>query len=329
MKLTQPDPQIAVLGVGQLGSRHVQGLLSSMKPLHIWLQDPSIDSPSIFENWKTTYSIDAGIHSVNFDPTSSAFPDHFDLVISATTADIRYQSLNTFLEGRTFDYLILEKLLTTGLEDLEKLTSLVRRSKGSWVNHARRLWPFYQEIKNELHDVGPMHMIVEGSDWNLGSNGSHFCDLVRWLSGEELVSADSSLVDSEWRESKRQGFWEFTGQLSYRFSRGSDLILRSTLLAENENALPFKITIQTWDGDLVIDETAGTARGSLLQEVLHGRGPFQSELTADLVREIMETRECDLPKFEDVRDDHVMYLTELLDYQRRVRKNFSPTVMIT
>ena len=136
-------------------------------------------------------------------------------------------------------------------------------------------------------------------------------------------------MDSEWRESKRQGFWEFTGELSYRFSRGSDLILRSTLLAESDKAAPVKITIRVRHGDVEIDETAGTAQGSLLQEVLQGNNPFQSELTSDLVREILETSACDLPRFEDVRDAHALYLTELLDYQRRVQQNFSPTVMIT
>ena len=172
-------------------------------------------------------------------------------------------------------------------------------------------------------------MIVEGSDWNLGSNSVHFCDLVRWLSSEDLVNLDCSLVENEWRESKRQGFLEFTGQLRYGFSSGSDLVLISTLLAENDRVTPVTITIRTQQGDAVIDETVGTALGSLLQDVLHGRGPFQSELTADLVGGILQTGECGLPKFEDVREDHRMYLTELLDYQRRTHQNFSQTVMIT
>ncbi len=325
----QPNPQIAIVGVGQLGSRYVQGLLSGSEPLDIWLQDPAINSMSEFETWKSTYSIDIGHHSVGFSPTSNELPDHFDLIISGTTADVRFESLNSFLERKTFNYLILEKLLTTGLDDLKNLTTLVQRGKGCWVNHARRLWPLYQQLKIELHEIDPMNIIVEGTDWNLASNSSHFCDLVRWLTDEELVSLDCSLIDSDWMESKRSGFVGFTGKLKYHFSQGSELVLESRRTSENDTVSPIKIRIRASLGDVVIDETAGTAQGSLLKGNLQGKSLYQSELTSDLVREILHTSQCALPKFEDVRDDHAIYLTELLDYQRNVHGNLLQTVRIT
>ena len=329
MKPNQPEPQIAVLGVGQLGSRYVQGLLTGTKPLDIWLQDPAINSRSEFDSWKSIYGIKIGPHSVSFSTDPQESPGHFDLVISATTADVRYQSLDTFLDGKTVNYLILEKLLTTGLEDLGGLNALTQRAKGCWVNHPRRLWPFYHQLRNELPATGPLQITVDGADWNLASNSSHFCDLARWLTGEQLVSLDCSTIDEDWMDSKRPGFLGFTGSLKYQYSQGSELVLESRRMVADEPVSPIKVSIQASLGDVVVDEEAGTARGSLLGEELKGERLYQSELTPDLVCKILATGRCGLPKFHDVRNDHVMYLNELLDYQRRVHLNFSQTVRIT
>jgi len=325
----QPNPRIAIVGVGQLGSRYVQGLLSGSEPLDIWLQDPAIDTRAAFDTWKSAYFIDPGIHSVRFALTPNELPDRFDLIISATTADVRFQSLNTFLEGKTFDYLILEKLLTTGVKDLNNLTTLMQRGKGCWVNHPRRLWPLYQQLRSELQATGQLRIIVEGTDWNLASNCSHFCDLARWFTDEELVSLDCSSIESDWMESKRLGFVGFTGTLKYYFSQGSELVLESSGLVGNDAVFPISVSIRAMLGEVAIDEEQGTAQGSLLKGNLQGESLYQSELTSDLVREILETGQCALPKFEDVRDDHAIYLTGLLDYQRNIHGNLSETIMIT
>jgi hypothetical protein len=329
MKPKQAAPQIAVLGAGQLGSRYVQGLLSGTEPLDIWLQDPAINSKSEFDSWRQIHGINTAHHSVSFSTNSQELPDHFSLVISATTADVRYQSLDTFLDGKTVNYLILEKLLTTGLEDLGGLNALTQRAKGCWVNHPRRLWPFYQQLRNELPATGPLQITVDGTDWNLASNSSHFCDLARWLTGEELVSLDCSSIDEDWTDSKRSGFREFTGALKYQYSQGSELVLESRRMVADEPVSPTKVRIKASLGNVVVDEAAGTARGSLLEEELKGKSLYQSELTSDLVCEILETGRCRLPTFHDVRNDHVMYLNELIAYQRRVHLNFSQTVRIT
>lgn len=329
MQTRKTGPQIAILGVGQLGSRYVQGLLSGSKALNIWLRDPAINSIAAFDSWRNTYGIDVGRHFVRFSLNNQESPDHFDLVISATTADVRYESLNAFLDGKTFDYLILEKLLTTGLEDLEDLTKLVQRGKECWVNHPMRLFLHYQKLKTRLHAVDRMEMVVEGTDWNLASNSSHYCDLLRWLTNEQLVEIDCSLIEREWRNSKRLSFLEFTGMLKYHYSGGSELVMESRRIAENEPFSPVKIGIRSSLGYVTIDEQAGTARGSLLEEDLEGEFLLQSNLTSDLVSSILATGQCGLPRFQDVRDDHAIYLRELLAYQGKIHLNSSQNVRIT
>ena len=122
---------------------------------------------------------------------------------------------------------------------------------------------------------------------------------------------------------------EFTVTLKYKYSQGSELILESKRITPDEHVSPFKISIRNPLGNAIINEAAGVAQGSLLRENLQGKSMYQSELTSDLVCEILETGRCRLPTFHDVRNDHVMYLNELLDYQRRVHLNFSQTVRIT
>jgi hypothetical protein len=329
MRPKNTQPNIAVLGVGHLGSRYIQGLLSGSEALNIWLWDPVINSMSSFDSWKRTYAIDTGAHTVRFSATSGELPDHFDLVISATTADVRYESLRSFLNGKTFDYLILEKLLTTSLEDLEDLKSFVQKGKECWVNHAKRIWPIYQQLRNELQDLGSMQFIVDGSDWNMASNSVHFCDLVKWISGEELINIDCTLIDSAWRKSKRLGFLDFTGVMKYRFSQGSELLVRSRQMRESEPLVPITMTVETSVGRVVVNDEVGSAQGSLLKEELQGGTLYQSELTSSLVSDILNSGKCALPRFSEVSRDHKIYLTELLAYQQRVHANFSRAVKIT
>jgi hypothetical protein len=329
MKIGKNDPKIAILGVGQLGSRYVQGLLSGSNALNIWLRDPAINSRSAFDSWRNTYGIDVGRHFVRFSLNNQDSPDHFDLVISATTADVRYESLNAFLDGKTFDYLILEKVLTTGLEDLEDLAKLAQRGKECWVNHPMRLFLHYQKLKTELQIYDPIDMVVEGTDWNMASNSSHYCDLLRWLTNEQLVEIDCALIEREWRNSKRVSFLDFTGVLTYRFSEGSELVLRSKRIAENESFSPVKISIRSSLGHVTINEEVGTVRASWLEEDLKGDYLLQSNLTSNLVGSILATGQCGLPKFKDVRDDHALYLQELLAYRAKVHLNSSRHVRIT
>ena len=329
MNTRESSSQIAILGVGHLGSRYVQGLLSGSNALNIWLRDPAINSRSAFDSWRNTYGIDVGRHFVRFSLNNQDSPDHFDLVISATTADVRYESLNAFLNGKTFDYLILEKVLTTGLEDLEDLAKLAQRGKECWVNHQMRLFLHYQRLKTELQIVDSIEMVVEGTDWNMASNSSHYCDLLRWLTSEQLVEIDCALIEREWRNSKRVSFLEFTGVLTYRFSGGSGLVLKSRRIAAHEPFSPVTISIRSSRGCVTIEEEVGTVRASWLEEDLQGEFVLQSNLTSNLVGSILATGQCGLPRFKDVRDDHAMYLQELFAYRRKVHLNSSRHVRIT
>lgn len=322
-------PRIAIIGVGQLGSRYVEGLLKSPSPVEIWLQDPLIRSVNDFNSWTNLYKFKTNTHFLKIESFYNKIPNHFDLVISATTSDVRFESLSKFLNKKTFDYLILEKPLTTKFGDLVKLKNLVERSSGCWVNHPMRVWPIYQQLKSEVQSQGPIQVVTKGTNWGLATSSGHYCDLVRWLTQENLLSINSDEVERRWIKSKRKGFYNFFGKLIYKFSGGSVLELNS--LRPNTRISPqiLKTTINTKRGHYVIEESTGLISGNLLNMKVKNPTLLQSEITLTIVKNILTEAKCTLPSFQEVYEDHAIFLTELLKYQKKKHLNYSRKVKIT
>jgi len=301
--------RIAIIGAGQLGSRHLQALQAVAGPLAIDVVDPSETSLSrARQRWE---EVDQGHgHTIGFGPEIEG-GSTVDLAIVATNADTRLAAVQTLLSRADVRYLLLEKLLFARRQDADALVSLGKRTVTTWVNCPMRIMPPYEEIRQEL-GIGPIRYRVTGSRYGLVTNAIHYLDHVAHLSGCTTFELELGDLDSHPVPSKRDGFIELTGALTARFSDGS----RCDVVCHAEGDAPVVVEIFTARGRYIVREDAGLMWASRADDGWQwcerpARIPYQSELTAHLVEELRITGATGLTPLDESVQLHLQLLEPL------------------
>ena len=233
---------VAIIGAGQLGSRHLQGLKRASLPLSITVLDSSQDSLKIAqERYEAVSAI--GEKCVKFSKDINQLPSEVDLVIVATGSKPRAAIVKSLLNVSKVKNLVLEKVLFPRLLDYEEISILLKENNvNTWVNCPRRMLGSYQQILQLIDRSKPIMMKKGGENWGLCCNGIHFVDIFMYLTGEEDFSVDTSKLNIEIVESKRPGYIEMTGELTIITSNGNKL----TLVSENNYSGDNRIKTPWW-----------------------------------------------------------------------------------
>lgn len=321
---------IAIIGSGQLGSRHLQGMLRyNSDQLTVYIIDPSRESLDI--SFARANEIKHP-HLLTFKDDWNNLPEIFDIVIVATSANVREQVINQLLSQYKVEYLILEKVLFTDLMAYQRVSELLKsKSTKTWVNHPRRMFISYHELKNILgkNFIGTFQLT--GGNWGLGCNGLHFIDFFEYLSGSKLEIIDADWVDSEILESKRKGFVEFTGTLKGKLSNGS--VFQVTSLKGEPAA--GTIAIIDSENRFIIQESGSPAiyqmkkSDGFKQSILPFTMEFQSSLTTKLLEELFSGGNCNLPTYEEAKQTHVLFIKALLKPYNKSHKTDTHILPIT
>ena len=319
----KPIVNILIIGTGQLGSRHLQGLAVCSTIIEIWCFDPSLDSlKTAKERWKEVEGSPTK-HKIHWIQNFSELPKKIDLAIVVTTADVRLQVVQAISQYSTIRYLVLEKVLVQSSNQLDDLQQVILDVEGAWVNTSRRMITWHQKLYDIIADSSAIKVYVGNNDWGLACNSIHFLDLVSWWSDEKLVSIDTSCLDMTWYESKRPGFFEITGILKAKYSCGSELILESRTNGEG-----LLIHVENLEGEWIIDEKNGIATGPKVKTIL-GRIENQSEMTARLVESILKSGQCELPSFEESVQIHRIFLQSMLEHWNKIQNKNDSIFPIT
>ena len=144
---------VLIVGAGQLGSRYLQGLVGVGNKLDIYITDPNETALNIaVERWKDVGG-DLSNHSLNKSINFHEIPKSIDLVICATTANVRAGVVKEVLEHSRVKYWILEKVLAQSVSDVNSIVSHIERDGGiAWVNTPRRVMNWYKDIKSALSE---------------------------------------------------------------------------------------------------------------------------------------------------------------------------------
>tara|TARA_B110000908_G_C10261317_1_gene459445 strand:+ start:2856 stop:3812 length:957 start_codon:yes stop_codon:yes gene_type:complete len=307
--------QIVLVGVGNLGSRYLQGLEKLDSKAIITVIDPSVNSinraKALWNNATSTKFIDAVIWKRDL----LELPNFIDLVIVSTTADTRLSVIETITNNFLVNYWVLEKVLAQSKSQLMSINDYLHSAKGVWVNTPRRIMVWHNHLKKMLLPGSGIQFERIGSDWGLACNSVHFIDLVVWLTGEQLVSIDVSSLANSWHESKRSGFYEVFGTLEASFSLGSKLRLTDEPNQKNDYEIIVTDAKTTW----MIDEEKGIAMSELGQKI-DGQLELQSDMTYRLVNDILELGRCRLPTLQESYKIHSILIEQLLSHWNHCKK---------
>ena len=269
--------------------------------------DPNENALSLAKQRYLNISNPNDKNKISYFKDSRDLPGKLDIAIISTTSNVRRNIIESLLDKFSIKYLILEKVVFQKSKDFKFIQNLfLEKGVKVWVNCARRSYPFYKKIKNELVD-GKISIKVMGNDWGLACNGIHMIDLLAFLSGEKEFIFNIGGLEKTNIDSKRKGYKELKGTLKIQTSRGDILVLNDSD-KYNEN---LKISISNGSMQFNIYEGQGmivkhTSDNERQEEKISI--PFQSDLTGSIVDQILDTGESDLTPYDECMQYHVPML---------------------
>lgn len=310
---------ILLIGAGQLGSRHLQGLARSSDPLSIQVVEP-------FQT-----NLDTAVNRFNeieghekheiqvFNSLQEISDRKIDLAILATNADVRASITKELISEFIVQYIIFEKVAFQSELQFEEIIGLLKsHSIKSWVNCPRREFPFYQELKKRLEGQKPIKLEVTGTDWGLGCNSVHQIDLLSYLGGDSKYSIGQVSLEPHIYPGKRKNFIEFYGFYSGNFQSGDQFSIQCNLKKNEDEKASILHRILTPEEDIHIDESKGTAEffdlHGHLKEKKEFRIIYQSMLTHLQAWQVIETGHSNLPELEISYEIHKPFIRMLLDH---------------
>lgn len=320
--------KIAIIGAGQLGSRHLQGLASLNQEVDIYLVDPSEDSLNLSLERHKQVDI-KNLQQVHLLNSIDLLPNKLDLVIIACTSDTRYEALVNLSSHAQVDNIILEKVLFQELEHYADVFKILHLNPDKvWVNFAQRLWPFFSDLKEQFFDDANLEISISGSNWGLGCNSVHNVDLASFLWSRP--SKTYATLDKNLLPSKRPQFVEFSGEVVTQVEGGGRII--QVCYASGE--APFVISVmhptfkKIWDvsNGVLLSCSAATDWRFESSELIP---PFQSNLTTRVAESILVGGDCGLPKLKDACLTHVSTLEALLVSSKNNGNDFGASCPIT
>ena len=306
---------IALIGVGGIGSRHLQALTKLKDDVNIWVVDPSsesIDKAKILLNTenpahnKDNITYCNGVHEI---------PPIIDIAIIATTSGIRRSVTEDLLAKCDVNYIIFEKVLFTKVDDYYAVQKILdQHGISAWVDCGRRLFDFYVYLKSLLSDAKSIDMYVSGKNFGLGCNAIHYLDLLAYLGGGIVdIYVDTSGLDKEIIQSKRSGYIEFTGKLCGNMGKNSFAIVSSINDCLDQTIIKSSIC------DVFIEEKSDVINAKIVwhdntrsDENIEYPMQFVSGITNIAVHDILVTGNCNLTPYEDSMKLHIPMIKAFL-----------------
>jgi len=299
---------IAIIGAGQLGSRHLQGLSISKHKYNVYIVDTSAKSLNVAE--ARANEVDQGfINQIFFCNSIIKLPESLDLVIVATLANVRRTVVENLVAEKIVKNLILEKIVFQNPHDFQTVESLIIKNMiNVWVNCPRRSFPVYKKIKTLLKGSSPIKIIVTGYNWGMACNSIHFIDLLYFLgNGCKNYFYNIENLQKTIIESKRSGYQEMYGLLSLESESGNKLTLIDKI---EHKETPLIVQIMFNKTTIEIDETMQKMKIVNNEHVNEEKIeiPFQSNMTGQIVDQILTTGESEITSFAECIKYHVPML---------------------
>lgn len=323
--------KICIVGGGQIGSRHLQGLAPVNLPVEIFVVDPSQKSLDTAQQRLHAVASREFVEKVHYLKSLEGLPDVLDLCIVATNSHVRYGVMNFLLRSRDIKNYVLEKVVFQSSEQFEEMLPRIEFAGArAWVNCPRRMYPGYHDLKQRLAMEKRLHIEVAGGDWGLGCNAIHYLDLLAYLSDSADYTIDSSQLEPRIYPSKRDGYVEFSGTLTAQLHNGNKIFLISKVGSDSINRLVFKSEKIT----VVVDEVGRKIEWSSSEQsgdadIVPFESRFQSQLTYQFAQDILRTETCSLPTLEESSRIHKPLLDAFLQHLNRYSDEFFDHCPIT
>ncbi|EOS75944.1 hypothetical protein C819_02019 [Lachnospiraceae bacterium 10-1] len=302
---------IAVVGVGALGKRHLQSLVELERDVKLFAVEKN---PETLKALAEEFNVQNGC-SITCVQEIEELPNVLDLVVIATSSDVRRMLFEKLTNHAEIKNIIFEKVLFQRIEDYYFVEQKLQEKKiKAWVNCARREWDSYHWLKGKILNCSSFAFTAIGGQWGMGCNSIHILDLIEFLSDGkchlDLVRLLPNIV-----ESKRKDFYEFFGSITGDCGK---CYAYQVACMDNTN-LPFIIEITGDTLRAIINEAKqeiyiSEKENDWAWEKMTFNVSYQSQLTKKVAQTILEIGDCRLAKYEDSMKLHLELITPLIQY---------------
>ena len=284
---------LLLVGCGNLGSRHLQGIVKISTPLDISVVEPNQNAIQIAK--ERLNKISHNDHTITWFNDVDDVKQNSDLTIISTNSSGRSALIRQLLKKEHSRFLI-EKIVCQSNKEYTSLIDemKIHNAKG-WVDTSRRYFSFYKTIKEHFSKINSIHLSVKCGNIGLGTNAIHFLDLFLWFANTTDIILTSDLNDKILSNKRGKNFVEFAGTIKGKTNSGSTITISSSL----ENDLPIVVDIMANDKKITIDETnQNIIECKNLPEILF-KWEYQSDLTTKIVNDLLANDKCSLPLLSD------------------------------
>lgn len=316
---------IAIVGAGQLGSRHLQSLALLDRDVPVQVVDPNPASLETARARLAEVPEAAKLTRVEYLTRLDALAPEIDLAVVATLADVRERVVTDLLRARRVRLLILEKVLFQDPVAYGRVGALLsEKGAKAWVNCPRRLWPHVRALRDRVRGARSLEVSVRGTNWGLASNAVHFLDLTAFLAGRADFRISTDGLDAAVLPAKRPGFAELTGTLTAALPGLGGL----TLDARAGEKLDYEIRVAADGAEWVIRELEDKARardgaGAPWREEPFPR-PLMSRSAHAAVKSLLDSGTCGLTPYEESAALHLPLIEALSAHFARAGRSGCP-----
>ncbi len=293
---------VAVIGCGGIGCRHVQALGRLSIPVDVYVVDPSAQARAravaLFNESVAATGSTARVTEMS---SVAELPERLDVTILATRAVQRLEAMKGVLHERSVGHVLLEKFLFARRDEYPRARALLEgTTTKAWVNCARRIYPGYRALAEELTISRFVQVHVTGSARTtpVGTIGIHFADLLDFFRPTQ-VSLKLALRSAGLVDANRQ-LQDFSGLLEMDVDEGRGSLRFDAL--EHTDA-PHLVTIIADNLRCHINEReqrmeiTRAANGWKIEQAPFPV-PLQSVLTQLVVEELVFHQRCGLTPYD-------------------------------
>lgn len=292
----------AVVGLGNLGRYSLVSLLASAHVDEIWGVDLSAQALDASRDLATDDRLNPRLHLTN---QLSELPRELDFVLISTTADARAVVLRELTNVTSVRWLLIEKPVSNSSRGIDDVQEFVSNFEKVWINFPRRYSRTYQNLRADLISTDRIHAAVYLPGGGLLTNAFHFLDLMAWFVESTEVSFDFRGVSENWVSSKRDGYFDKTGELRAKFGQTHELkVICEQTISESHT----KIFFSGLGGNINVREVESNEPPTRSGEK-RAFVPPQSALVGQLVAQLKAGDGLLMPEFSQVRDWNYSFLS--------------------
>ena len=327
---------VAIIGGGgNLGSRHLQALALTQIPLTVEVVDVSDKFLDVAKERWNQMPQNSLVQSINFYKNIEDLKSDLDVVIVATSSLPRRSIVEKLLETKNVKYLVLEKVLFPKLSDYDAVQRLLaEKNVKTFVNCGRRNTFFYKQMRELFKSEKHVSMHASAVDLGLGCNTIHFLDTYCFISDQKNFESDIEYLNDGLIESKRKGYVEFIGTMRFKSKKGTLEVTSYEPDERNKARGSGIITIQSEHYYCIVRESENRADLLVYPNVSEWKKmdlelKFQSQLTQDIVKNLVEDGSVNLPTYEESAALHKVMLEGFLEQYNRFSKERADLCPIT